>query len=197
MPDIDFDAAYQASTPPWDIGRPQSAIAKLIDARAVSGDVLDVGCGSGEHALLAAAHGLTSTGIDASAAAIELAREKARTRGLDVRFVVGDALRLEMLGSQYDTVIDSGLFHVFDDDRRREYVAGLASAVRAGGRLFLLCFSDRVPPLASGPRRISETEIRDAFTEGWDVNEIGATTFEVTGLPSSEFAAWLATITRR
>jgi len=197
MPEIDFDAAYRTTSPPWDIGRPQPSIASLIRAGALSGNVLDVGCGTGEHALLAAEHGLTVTGLDASPAAINIAREKAHERGLDARFIVGDALRLEALGSQFDSVIDSGLLHVFGDDDRSRYVASLASAMPVGGRLFLLCFSDRVQPLACGPRRITEAEIREAFAERWDVDDIVATTFEVTGLPSTEFAAWLATITRR
>ena len=196
MPDIDFDAAYRETTPPWDIGRPQSAIAALIEADALTGRVLDIGCGTGEHALLAAAHGLTATGIDASTAAIETAQAKARARGLDVEFLVADALRLDVLGTQFDAVIDSGLFHVFDDNGRQRYVASLAAAMRPRGRLFLLCFSDRVQPLACGPRRITEAEIREAFAAGWEVDEIIATTFEVIGLPAAEFAAWLATITR-
>ena len=114
-----------------------------------------------------------------------------------MQFVVADALRLDVLGQQFDSIIDSGLFHVFDDDARQRYVASLAAAMRSGGRLFLLCFSDRVQPLACGPRRITEAEIREAFADGWEVNDIGVATFEVTGLPATEFAASLATITRR
>ena len=197
MPDVDSDAAYRTTTPPWDIGRPQPAIAALADAGALAGHVLDVGCGTGEHALLAVARGLAATGVDASAAAIEAARTKASARGLDAEFVVADALRLDVLGREFDSVIDSGLFHVFDDEARRQYVASLAAAIRSGGRLFLLCFSDRVPRLACGPRRISQTELRDAFADRWDVDDINATKFEVAGLPATEFDAWLATMTRR
>jgi SAM-dependent methyltransferase len=45
-----FDAAYHG-TPPWEIGRPQPALAELAEAGALRGRVLDVGCGTGEHAL--------------------------------------------------------------------------------------------------------------------------------------------------
>ncbi len=196
MTDIDFDAAYREATPPWDIGRPQPAIAALIETGALTGHVLDVGCGTGEHALLAAARGLQVTAIDGSATAIAAAREKARTRGLDVRFEVADALHLTAPGAPFDSVIDSGLFHVFDEGDRTRYVASLAAAMRPGGRLFLLCFSDRVPPMSAGPRRISEAELREAFADGWAIEEISAAKFEVTGLSASEFDAWLATILR-
>ena len=50
---MDFDAAY-SGTPPWDIGRPQPAFLALAEAGALRGRVLDVGCGTGEHTLMAA-----------------------------------------------------------------------------------------------------------------------------------------------
>jgi 2-polyprenyl-3-methyl-5-hydroxy-6-metoxy-1,4-benzoquinol methylase len=62
----DFDALY-AGTPPWDIGRPQPAFLALAEAGALKGRVLDVGCGTGEHALMAAELGLEATGVDVAA----------------------------------------------------------------------------------------------------------------------------------
>ena len=114
---LGFDAAYDG-TPPWDIGGPQPVFAELAVIGALNGRVLDVGCGTGEHALLAAERGLEATGIDASPKAIAIAGDKARARGLAVRFVVGDALELGYLGEQFDTMMDSGLFHVFDNEER-------------------------------------------------------------------------------
>ena len=57
-----FDAMY-GGTPPWDIGRPQTVF-QLADDGAIIGRVLDVGCGTGEHALLAASLGLDAVGVD-------------------------------------------------------------------------------------------------------------------------------------
>ena len=76
-----------------------------------------------------------------------------------------DALALKELPEVFDNVIDSGLFHVFGDDDRRRYVEGLASVLKPGGRLFLLCFSDAEPG-EQGPRRVSRQEIEDAFCRG-------------------------------
>jgi SAM-dependent methyltransferase len=194
-----WDEAYSGDTPPpWDIGHPQPVFVRLADQGLLVGRVLDSGCGTGEHTLLAAARGAEATGIDVSARAIGLARAKAAERGSAARFETGDVLRLGDLGVTFDTIIDSGVFHVFDDEDRARYVASLASALRPGGRCYLICFSDRQPGDA-GPRRVSQDELRAAFGDGWAVASIEAETFEVNravfGISSVQ--AWLAAIERR
>jgi SAM-dependent methyltransferase len=190
----EFDAMY-AETPPWDIGRPQPAFAGLADAGDLHGRILDVGCGTGEHALLAAGLGLTATGVDAAPTAIGIARRKAEERKLEARFIVANALDLAALGEDFDTVLDCGLFHVFDDDDRARYVASLHDIVVVGGTYYMLCFSDRQPG-DWGPRRVSQDEIRSAFADGWHVASIAAATIDIT-ISAEAVKAWLSTIVRR
>jgi cyclopropane fatty-acyl-phospholipid synthase-like methyltransferase len=189
----DFDLLYEG-TPPWETGRPQPAMLALAEAGAIRGRVLDVGCGTGEHALLAASLGLEATGIDLAAAAIERAREKAVQRGLEARFVVGSVLDLTGLDGQFDTVLDCGLFHVLEDDDRRVFVDGLRAVLRPGGRYFLLCFSDRQPG-AFGPRRITRDELRATFADGWRVDSIEPVLID-SAVQRGAAHAWLATIAR-
>ena len=189
----DFDALY-AGTPPWDIGRPQPAFLALAEAGAIRGRVLDVGCGTGEHVLMAAGLGLEATGLDAAPTAIEAARRKARDRGLTARFLVWDARRLAELGERFDTVLDSGLFHVFADEDRPRFVDGLRTVVNPGGRYLMLCFSERQPGLW-GPRRVTRADIRASFADGWRVDAIEPARFDVTIDPNGAHA-WLARITR-
>src|SRR6516165_5409002 len=165
-----FETLY-AKKPPWDTGRPQPAFVEVADR--MTGAVLDAGCGTGENALFFAERGQPVLGI-----AFLEARRKAQERGLDAEFVQKDALTLSGLNRQFDAVIDSGLFHVFSDEDRARYVAGLAHVTRPGGRLFLLCFSDEEPG-TQGPRRVSQREIRESFADGWDVEEIRPTRLEV------------------
>src|SRR2546429_687404 len=113
----DFEAFY-AGTAPWDIGRPQQAFLELAEAGRILGRVLDAGCGTGEHALMAAGLGLDATGIDAAPTAIELAKRKARDRDLEARFFVWDVLDLSALGVQVDARMVLRLIHVFDDTER-------------------------------------------------------------------------------
>ena len=196
-PSADWDSSYQDNVPPWDIGRPQPAFVRLADRGLLSGRVLDAGCGTGEHALLAAAHGAAAMGVDLSALAIEKARGKAAERGLTARFEVADALHLARLGERFDTVIDSGLFHVFDDVERARYVTGLAAVIEPGGRYYMMCFSDSQPGVW-GPRRVRREEIPSAFGDGWAVESITPDAFEVNPIEGTvSVSAWLAVICRR
>jgi SAM-dependent methyltransferase len=188
-----FEALY-AGSPPWDIGRPQPAFVALAERGAIQGRVLDVGCGTGEHALLAARLGLEATGIDVAPTAIAAAEAKAAERGLRARFLVWNALELTDLGERFDTVIDSGCFHVLDDDDRAAYVAALAAATWAGGRCHLLCFSDRQPG-EFGPRRVSQDELRASFADGWRVDAVEPATIATRSDPGSVLG-WLASMTR-
>ncbi|MDQ2815108.1 MAG: class I SAM-dependent methyltransferase [Actinomycetota bacterium] len=193
-----WDAAYAESTPaPWDIGRPQAAFVRLADKGLLCGRLLDSGCGTGEQTLLAASRGADATGIDISPRAIESARGKAAERGLAARFEVADALRLGELGLKFDTIIDSGVFHVFGDADRARYVASVASVLREGGFCYLICFSDRQPGIA-GPRRIRQDELRAAFGDGWSITGIEAERFDLnpSGLGILSAQAWLAAIQR-
>jgi cyclopropane fatty-acyl-phospholipid synthase-like methyltransferase len=128
-----WDGAYSGEAPAWDIGHPQPALVLLADQGLLSGRVLDVGCGTGEHAILAAERGASALGVDVSPLAIALARRKARDRGVTAAFTVVDALDLGALGEVFDVVVDSGLFHVFDDEERPQYAASLARVLRTGG----------------------------------------------------------------
>jgi SAM-dependent methyltransferase len=194
-PPHDFDAIYAAGTAAWDIGRPQPAFEHLAAAGELVGRVLDVGCGTGEHALMAALLGYETVGIDMSTRAVELARTKGVERGVEARFVVADALRLADLGEQFDTVLDCGLFHVLDDGERERFVASLAEVIPPGGRYHMLCFSDRQPG-DWGPRRVTQDEIRVAFSVGWRIESIESAVIDITWDPAGAMA-WQVAAARR
>lgn len=193
----DWDEAYRrGSDAPWDIHRPQPAVLRLGEEGQLVGDLLDAGCGTGEHTLLAASYGARARGVDLSPTAIERARQKATARGLDVTFDDGDILTIPLPDNGFDVVVDSGLFHVFDDDDRRRYVARLHALLRAGGHAYVLCFSDRQPG-DWGPRRVTEAEIRTAFAAGWSLQRIEPITFDINPLPeATEVQGWLVDAAR-
>lgn len=198
VPKTTFASAY-AGQAPWDIDHAQPAF--VAAAERITGSVLDSGCGTGENALYFAALGREVTGIDFLDEPIARAQRKAAQRKLSATFLVRDALTLKDFPGRFDAVLDSGLFHVFSDDDRRRYVEGLATVLKPGGRLFLLCFSTDEPG-THGPRRVARQELSDAFAAGWVVESITPARFDVVpNLKDISFSpggpkAWFAVVRR-
>jgi SAM-dependent methyltransferase len=116
---------------------------QLVQARLEAlfrrGDrVLDLGCGTGEDALMLAARGVRVVGIDASPERIAQAREKASERGLgpeECRFEVRGAENLDAAGSAFDGAYStSGAVSSADLARTG---AALAAALRPGAAVVI------------------------------------------------------------
>ena len=199
-----FDDAYKTRTAPWVIDEPQPAIVELQRAGWIHSKVLDIGCGTGEHTILLTRLGYDVLGIDFSPHAVEQARASAAEKGVDARFEVADAMNL---GSDpgYQTVVDSALFHIFDDADRARYVSSLHTAALPGGLVHVLALSDA--GRGFGPQ-VSETDIREAFGDGWVLEALDTTTYlgvvqeaqaDAIGLPVGtrvDEPAWLARVRR-
>ncbi|HLF05955.1 MAG TPA: class I SAM-dependent methyltransferase, partial [Thermoplasmata archaeon] len=171
-----WDEAYDGATP-WDIGRPQPELMRLGADGEVVGDVLDVGCGTGDNAIHFASLGFRVFGVDIAPKAVARALAKAKDRGVDAEFAVADALDLGKLGRRFDAILDSSLFHTFDDEERTPFARSLAAAAKPGGRYHMLCFSEH-EPAGWGPRRVTQAEIRATFSEGWIVERIRPASIE-------------------
>jgi hypothetical protein len=80
-------------------------------------------------------------------------------------------------------------------------VAALATLLEPGAHVFILCFS-QAEPGEHGPRRVSEAELRAAFSSGWVVEAVQPARFEVVpGVPGAEFTpggahAWFVRVRR-
>jgi SAM-dependent methyltransferase len=202
-----FESIYRTQPPDgtpvaeagWDIGEPQPRLIELDRGGAITGTVLDAGCGTGDNALYLARNGYTVTGLDAAPSAIAHARTKASQQRLRVEFAVADALELSAYQGRFDTIIDSGLFHVFSNADQSRYLAALHGASRDGARLHLLAISDTAPG-TRGPRRLTETQMRAAFADGWLLDDLQRDTM-AGALPGetqrADIPAWLATAHRR
>ena len=191
-----WDASYYDGPAPWDVGRPQPTVARLALEGRFTGTVLDAGCGTGENSLLVAALGLPVLGVDVAETALSIGREKAAERRVAAEFEWADALRLDRLGRRFDTVLDCGLFHSFDDDERLEYVASLASVTEPGATAYVLCFSD--VGTDTGPHPVSRDELAAPFGpgSGWTVAAIEADRVLTRFHDDRGAPAWLATLER-
>ena len=190
---------YYSTIPPWDIGRPQEAF--VASADLIGPRVLDAGCGTGDLAIWLASRGHAVTGVDFLPGPLEVARAKAAAAGVEATFLAMDVVAIGEIPERFDAVTDCGLFHSLDDAGRSAYVAALEKLLEPDARVFLLCFSPAEPG-EHGPRRMSEEEIRAAFSSGWEVESIEPARFEVVpGIPGAEFTpgvahAWFARVRR-
>ena len=94
--------------------------------------VLDIACGTGNAALLAAAGGAVASGLDSSPRLVEVARARAAAGGLDCSFAVGDLHELPFQDAGFDAVLSIfGVIFAAAPDRA---AAELVRVLAPGGR---------------------------------------------------------------
>jgi SAM-dependent methyltransferase len=128
----------------WGLGRYETTAVKLLpaaravlDAAALApGErVLDVGCGTGNAALLAARKGAIATGVDPAARLLEVAAQGAAAEGLEATFERGDAAALPVGDASAHAVVS--VFGVIFAPDPRAAAAELARVTAPGGRIVL------------------------------------------------------------
>src|SRR5690606_4560464 len=78
-----------------------------------SGELLDLGCGTGAHSIRLAERGFTVTAVDLTWRGVVAARDRFRERGLNVDVVVADAEELPFRDRSFDTAWTALLLHHF------------------------------------------------------------------------------------
>jgi SAM-dependent methyltransferase len=130
------------STVDWGIGHYETTAAQLESAARVlvehaapaAGEhVVDVGCGTGSAALLAAERGARVTGVDPAARLLEVARAAAAARGLDATFAIGHAAALPLADGEADVVLSA--FGVIFAPDPGAAAAEMARGTAPGGRI--------------------------------------------------------------
>jgi len=97
--------------------------------------VVDVGCGTGNASLAAAAKGAHVTGVDPAERLLEVARGRAAESGADATFVRGDAAALRVPGASADVVLS--VFAVIFAPDAAAAAAEMARVTALGGRILL------------------------------------------------------------
>jgi SAM-dependent methyltransferase len=148
----------------WGLGEYERTAERLLPAAEVlveavapaPGELLvDVGCGTGSAALIAAARGARVTGVDPAPRLLEVARAEAAERGLDAAFVEGDAASLPLADGEADVVVSA--FGVIFAPDAPAAAAELARVTAPAGRIALSAWTP------SGPLREVSRAAREAM----------------------------------
>jgi SAM-dependent methyltransferase len=106
-------------------------------------DILDIGCGTGRHAIELAKRGYKVTGVDLSVTQLEKARNKAEEANLNVAFIEKDACKLDF-DTQFHLVIMicEGAFPLMETDEKNfQILKGAANALKSGGKIIFTTLS--------------------------------------------------------
>ena len=103
--------------------------------------LLDVGCGAGQLAILAARRGAEVTGCDIATNWLEQARDRAAAEGLAITFEAGDAEALPYADGQFDVV--ASLIGAMFATRPELVAAELTRVCRPGGTIAMANWSPR------------------------------------------------------
>ncbi|HSV75818.1 MAG TPA: class I SAM-dependent methyltransferase [Bacteroidales bacterium] len=109
--------------------------------------ILDVGCGTGRHAIELAKRGYEVTGIDLSESLLDNARQKAYDSGLRVDFLQMDARQMTF-SNEFDVVIMicEGAFPLMETDEMNFMILqGISRALRPGGKLIFTTLNGLFP----------------------------------------------------
>ncbi|MCX9073107.1 MAG: class I SAM-dependent methyltransferase [Candidatus Methanoperedens sp.] len=186
---------------PWNIETPPDALVELVDSGKVKPcKTIDLGCGTGNYAIYLASKGFDVTGIDISPAAINIAKENAKKKGVKERFLVADVLGdLDEVRETFDFAYDWELLHHIFPEKRKKYVENVYKILNPGGKYLSVCFSEKDPEFGgSGKYRetrlgtllyfSSEDELRDLFKPYFNIKELK--TIEVTAKSAYHLACY-------
>ena len=141
----------------WGAGHYEHVAAQLLPTAEVLVDsaapapgerVLDVGCGTGNATLLAAARGARVTGVDPTPRLLDVARERAAAEGLDATFLQGEAGHLPLDDASADVVLS--VFGVIFAPDAAAAAQELARVTAPGGRVVLTAWIPEGPIAEAG-----------------------------------------------
>ena len=144
------------------------------------GRALDIGTGSGIWGIELAKRGWEVTGVDFVEKALERARNRVNTEGLDMTLVQADvtALSKSDVGSGFRLILDTGTFHDFNETQRNGMARSVDRVAADDATILLLIWPRRRRPLIRGVER---EDVEAAF-EGWEITDVEPSHFRLPAL---------------
>jgi SAM-dependent methyltransferase len=172
---IDWHARYVAGDTPWDKGAAHPALLAQLKKMPIAGRVLVPGCGAGHDVRALAARGAAFVlGLDVAPSALNLARSYPKAGNEDYQegdFLTGNAVQ----PSSFDILFEHTCLCAIPPERRADYVRAAATALRDGGFLLAVFFTNPENPNPhSPPFRCDLAEMGLLFSDDFEIVESSA-----------------------
>ncbi|MCE9606848.1 MAG: methyltransferase domain-containing protein [Planctomycetia bacterium] len=209
----DWQRRYELEETPWDSGRVEVELRRLIESGELiadangSGRAIELGCGTGTNVVYLAEQGFTTTGIDFAPPAIARAATRASQATFTPplrapTFLTADVTKLDAVAKPdgvtgpFDFLFDRGCYHCI---RRAGQLSGYLATVRrlmpAGSRLLILAGNPDAGEVG-GPPKVTAAELAGDFEKICRIDRLVARRFEESD-GSSGPLGWSLLMTRR
>ena len=159
---MDWNSRYAENDTPWDKGGAHPVLRDMLTHGALHGRVLVPGCGTGHDVRELARRGLSVTGLDVAPLALERARSCEAVS--DERYELGDFFALAAgIREPFDGLFEHTCFCAIDPARRTDYVRAASAALKPGGRLLAVFFTDPDNDGEGPPFGCTRKELDDLF----------------------------------
>lgn len=154
----DWESVYEQEETPWDAGKPESVLARLIKEKYIRPcKTLELGCGNGNDAIFLAKNGFDVTAVDISKKAIENAKERGKNSNVKVKFLAEDVTDLKSLKDRFKFLYDRACFHFIPEEKRELYLNNVKHLLVKNGDFVLIASSDK--ETVPGPYQFSKNNI--------------------------------------
>lgn len=138
----------------------------IVSEIGASGSILDIGCGTGRHAIELAHRGYRVTGIDLSADQLKRAREKADAAGVRIDFIQQDARDFQFAPFDAAILICEGAFPLMETDEMNFQILTCAKkAIRPGGKFIMTTLNALFPLYHSTSDFMNDNEMGMTSTD--------------------------------
>lgn len=174
---MDWDAIYR-NTRLEDLHWYPGAADDLLQQAVADGwlrgpAILDVGSGQGTDAIYLAAKGYRVTALDQSEGAREVALREAQAAGVQLAYVVGNALAMPFGDADFDSVVERGCFHHIAVADRQTYACEIARVLKPGGSYLYRAFSANSQFRARPEELLTEDAVRAVFAPHFTIHRFG------------------------
>jgi cyclopropane fatty-acyl-phospholipid synthase-like methyltransferase len=173
LPIEDWEEYYQETGTeelPWYSAVPDPEVIEALKSFCPppGARVLDLGAGPGTMAIEFARMGYEVTACDISSTALTTAKLRAEESALadKINFLVCDIRK--PLEGEFEIINDRGCFHVMRGDDKQKYIDNISALMAQGAVLLLKTFSTKEPG-DEGPCRYSVEDIKEIFSDGFDL----------------------------